>query len=173
MKTLILAAAFTFVSFCTLYAQDIVQVSTPVAQALQRNFVGASQISWEKTGPLYLAKFHYNSGYWLAYFNDQGDLAASGRKISSIEQLPVAVQRGFTQLQRKQERKYGSFEVGAPYELILENGGGTQYFLPIENSRIAIMAISDATGNSTIRTKTMKNGTAKPAPDMLASSVHH
>ena len=172
MKTLILAAAFTFVSFCTLYAQDIVQVSTPVAQALQRNFVGASQISWEKTGPLYLAKFHYNSGYWLAYFNDQGDLAASGRKINSIEQLPVAVQRGFTQLQRKLERKYGSFEVGAPYELIIENGS-TQYFLPIENSRVTIMATSDASGNSTIKTKTMKNAPNKPAPDMLASSTHH
>ena len=172
MKTLILAAAFAVVSFCTLHAQDIVQVSAPVAQALQRNFAGASQIRWEKTGPLYLAKFQYNSGFWIAYFNDQGDLTASGRKIKSIDQLPVAVQRGFTQLQRKQERKYGSFEVGAPYELVIENGG-TQYFLPIENSRIAMMASSDASGNTIIRTKTMKNAPAKAVPDMVASSIHH
>jgi len=172
MKTLILIAAFAVVSFCALHAQDIVQVSTPVAQALQRNFTGASQIRWEKTGPLFLAKFQYNNGYWLAYFTDQGDLAASGRKIASIDQLPVAVQRGFTQLQRKQERKHGSFQIGSPYELVLENGG-TQYFLPIENSRITIMATSDASGNTAIRTKTMKNATANPAPDMVASSIHH
>ncbi|HEY5751234.1 MAG TPA: hypothetical protein VIU12_34465 [Chryseolinea sp.] len=173
MKTLILAAAFAFVSFCTLYAQDIVQVSTPVAQALQRNFAGASQIRWQKTGPLYLAQFQYNSGFWLAYFDDQGAMAASGRKIASIDQLPVAVQRGFTQLQRKQERKYGTFEVGAPYELVMENSGGTQYFLPIENSRISMMTTSDASGNTAIRTKRIKNTPATPAPDMVASSNHH
>jgi hypothetical protein len=172
MKTLIFAAAFAFVSFGTLHAQDIVQVSTPVAQALQRNFAGASQVRWEKTGPLYLAQFQYNSGFWLAYFNDQGELTASGRKIGSVSQLPMAVQRGFTQLQRKQESKYGSFEVGAPYELVMENGG-TQYFLPIENSSIAIMATSDASGNTIIRTKSMKTAPAKPAADMLASSNHH
>jgi len=172
MKTLILSAAFALVCFCSLHAQDIVQVSTPVAQALERNFAGASQIRWEKTGPLYLAKFRYNSGSWLAYFDDQGTLAASGRKIASIDQLPMAVQRGFTQLQRKQERKYGAFEVGAPYELVIENGT-TQYFLPIENSSIAMMTTSDASGNTVIRTKTKKDAPAKAVPDMVASSIHH
>ncbi|SHG95781.1 hypothetical protein SAMN04488109_2633 [Chryseolinea serpens] len=171
MKTLFLASAFVLVSFGILCAQDM-QVSTSIAQALQRNFAGASQIRWEKTGPLYLAQFQYNNGFWLAYFDDQGTLAASGRKIDSIEQLPVAVKRGFTQLQQKQERKYGSFEVGAPYELVIENGT-TQYFLPIENSHVAIMAISDASGNAQVRTKTERTGHTKPAADMVASTIRH
>ncbi|RPE13330.1 hypothetical protein EGT74_07320 [Chitinophaga lutea] len=98
MKKLIailtIAAVF---SSSALFARDATVNNKKVMDAFNKEFVGASDVSWYSTADKYVAKFTIKASKVTAHFDRDGNLLATSRYITDTE-LPLNV---ITRLMKK------------------------------------------------------------------------
>lgn len=167
MKNKIITAAVIYmICLSNLQAQNAPAVTTSVAKQFDTRFSGASNVQWTKAGQMFMAKFQYQENTWVAYFNADGEIHASGRKINSLDQLPIQVKQGISRVKNSQESKFGSIETSYAVELIEQ--GITKYYIPMANSNVSFMVGVDNGGNTTIYDKQRKGTPARPEKDLIA-----
>lgn len=165
-KTIIIAAVLFMNCGATLHAQDSVEVTRLIAKSFQDEFAGASKVVWTKADHLSLARFFYEGSVWLAYFDQNGDLYSSGRKINDVNQLPLQIQRGISKARDSQERKFGPIDTSYAIEMIGE--GTTRYYVPMANNNVKLLVTVDNAGNASVSKKQIMDTPAAPAKDLVA-----
>lgn len=141
-------AVFTVLTGTTLFAAGN-DGDNPRAQAtFKREFSSARNVSWTALAnkSIFQASFTVNGERLNAFFNEDGDLLATGRYIETST-LPMLVN------QRVSER-YGQYNVAEAIELV--NGGETSYILTLENGSRKVVAQAYANGSVYVIKKTKK-----------------
>lgn len=165
-RNIITAAVLLLVCLSNVIAQDNVKVTPSIAKNFENEFSGASKIEWTKADRVFVAKFMYEDNLWMAYFKEDGEKLASGRKIKSLDQLPILVRQGILRIKNSQERKFGSINTSYAIEMIEQNT--TKYYVPMENASISLIIAADNSGSTTICKKELKQAHAKPGRDLIA-----
>lgn len=94
-KNIILVVAWMVLCLQQLNAQDSTQVSAPVAKRFQETFAGAKNVHWMSLPKnVTQVQFYYHGAGWLAYFDGKANLITSGRRIKTLETLPLKVHEG-------------------------------------------------------------------------------
>jgi len=168
MKKNIVILGALVVCLCSAYAQESVQVTESIANSFEREYPGALNVDWTKTGTTTIAQFTYQSNFWIAYYKGDGEKIASGRKIAEMDQLPLNVQQGILKARAVQEKKFGALQASYAIEMIKE--GATRYYLPMENGRVSLVLSADNSGDVVIAKKHMKPGPSSGNANLLAKS---
>jgi len=123
MKKIIFSLLVIASSFTTnLYAQD--KAPGRVVNALSENFNGIKQASWAKVSDLYKAEFIFGETVVSAFFNENGDLVATGRDVATT-QLPIDLQIALT-------KNYKDYSVTKSFEVDMQ--GEVTYYLMLDSS---------------------------------------
>jgi hypothetical protein len=135
MKTnTLMGVAFMLISLHSLSAQDSIRVKASVAKQFEEVFRGAKDAHWVSLPKkISQVQFHHQRNSWLAYFDDDGKLLASGRRIKSVNDLPLQVQEGFRKAKARMERKVGNAAVTMIYEMRIDSG--TKYYFSLQNHK--------------------------------------
>lgn len=165
-KNLIFAAALMVVCLSNATAQERVAITESVSKNFEREYPGASQVEWAKTDQASVAQFRFQENFWVAYYNNDGEKFASGRKISEFDQLPLEVQQNILEVRANQEKKFGVMHTSYAIEMIEQ--GTTKYYLPMENNRISLLITSDNSGSTIVAKKQLKRLSAEAKADLLA-----
>lgn len=167
-QNIIATAVFFVICLSNASAQDSLQVNASIVKKFESEFSDTSEVEWTKIEEGFAAKFLYRDNLWLAYFDDQGEILASGRKIKSFHQLPLQVQEGVLRERRKHQRKFGTLESGYALEMI--DHDMTRYFIPMENEKVALIVALNPIGTTSITRKTLKSTMSKPARELIVKN---
>lgn len=143
-KSIILGIACMIMSLQQLVAQDALQANTAVSRSFEENFKGAKNVTWVSLRKnISQAQFSYNGASWVAFFDYEGKMITSGRRIKSVDHLPIKVKAGFDRAKARMEKRSGAFEIALIYEMLEE--GVTKYFFSLQNSStIATVSVNTA-----------------------------
>lgn len=131
-KNIIFGITLMVLSLQQLAAQDGAQVSPSISKRFEEAFEGARNVHWNSLPKkVTQAQFYYNGGSWLAYFDEGGNIITSGRRIKSVDELPLKVQEGFDRARKRVEKKGGNAQLVLIYEML--NEGTTNYFVTLKN----------------------------------------
>jgi hypothetical protein len=167
-KNIILLAAFVLLCLTNLLAQKGSPINSDVSKSFENKFAGATELSWEpQLRGITLARFRYKGETWVAYFDREGSIITSGRKVKSADTLPVKVRESLEKVQSKYEGKYGAFALGSIFEMINENGA-TVYFVPMQNAGASMMLSIGYDGYATIQKKDIHSISVQPNPPVIA-----
>lgn len=91
MKKVIIILLAVIGSFATStsFAQD--KIPAAVTESLQYSFENITNASWAKVADMYKAEFIFNDQLFSAFYNEKGDLLATGRNIET-SQMPITLQ---------------------------------------------------------------------------------
>lgn len=154
-KVIIVAAVIVTACIHTLSAQTNQKVSSAVAESFAREFNGATDVKWTKIRNVAQARFFQGQEYCLAYFNEEGGLILSGRKIS-YEIAPTAVKKELQRIRDKAEAKNDLLTVAEVYEL--NDAQETKYFINLDSDSFSMSVMAYGNGRSEILKKeTRKN----------------
>jgi hypothetical protein len=133
-KNIFLGIVFMLMSLHQLAAQDSLQANLSVARRFAQSFKGAKHVSWiSLPKKVSQAQFYFQGGSWLAYFDQEGKLITSGRRIKSLSDLPLKVQDGFRRAKARLERKSpAAFDLSIVFEMLKDET--TKYFFTMQNS---------------------------------------
>jgi hypothetical protein len=151
-KNMIIGVVLFIICLTNSVAQDVAVVNASVAGSFERNFAGASQPRWtfyDKN--ITMARFKFMDRAWLAYFNNEGQIISSGRKVA-VQELPAAVGQGMAAAKQKNEKKYGALSLGVIYEMV--TSGEKAYFIPLVNGNIHLLLSIDLDGAIELKRKT-------------------
>ena len=164
MKNKIIIGAVIFIlSIASASAQD---VNASVTASFEKSFAGATNIRWTPCPKkISLVQFGYLGKAWLAYFDHQGKLVSSGRRLT-IHELPVVVQNGMRSKKQLFENKYGAITVGTIYEMLTDNI--TEYYIPLQNHKIRFMIAVQTNGNVIVKSKKKLSDQPKAPEGVLA-----
>lgn len=97
MKKIFVHTLFAVLVTGSVFANPGVSVSNRIQESFQKEFAGAQGVSWESLNSksIFHASFVYNNERLNAYFNNEGDLIATGRYIKA-ESLPLLASRAVT-----------------------------------------------------------------------------
>lgn len=133
-------------------AADGGKVSRQVQNAFEKEFAGANSISWEVlNNSIYQATFHYNHQVLNAFFDEDGNLVATGRDITEGA-LPLLVLRSV-------KEKYHDYAISQIAELATQ--GETSYLLTLENEKSTVIVRAYNTGEVNVFKKVKKNPVQK------------
>lgn len=121
-------------------------VKPSVLKSFQSTFATAKEVAWTVTDNLYKAQFDLNGQIVCAYYNNNGDMLAITRNITSL-QLPLS-------LQTTLKKEYGNFWITDLFEL--NNDEGTTYYATMETAESKVVLYSNS-GNWTIYSKSKKD----------------
>lgn len=166
-KNIVLVVAFMFVCLHQLSAQDSVQVNPSAIRRFNEAFVGARNIHWiSLPKKVVQAQFTYDGTFWLAYFDNAGNIITCGRKIKSVSDLPLRVQDGLKRARARLEKRGGRAEVIIIYEMMKEEA--TRYFVSFQNdSHLATFSIS-SDGISALEMKQPRRFEPQVSKDAIA-----
>ncbi|MBC7849670.1 MAG: hypothetical protein H7Y31_08035 [Chitinophagaceae bacterium] len=136
MKRIFLAIMILATTGMTAMADNPKDVNAKTLNTFNKEFGGATDISWEATAAYSKATFSLNGSILFAYFTQTGELIAASRNISSA-QLPLKL---YTEV----KKDYGNYWISDLFELSLESN--TDYYITLENATGT--KILRATGNS-------------------------
>jgi hypothetical protein len=166
-KNILISAILLIVSLTDIVAQHAT-ISKVVEENFEATFFGASNIRWERCGKqAFVARFNYLDKTWLAYFDTNGNLFSTGRKVKSVSDLPVVVQNGLSRAKARAERKLGTLQMGSVYEMV--SNDITEYFVPFQNSRIYLLIAIQTDGTTVIKKKRNLTTEVNVPKDVLAS----
>jgi hypothetical protein len=151
-KNMIIGAVLFIISLTSSVAQNGVTVNASVAASFANNFAGASEPRWtayEKN--ISLAKFKFMDRAWLAYFNSEGHIITSGRKVS-LQELPSRVNEQMLSSKQNHEKKYGPLSFGTIYEMVTESEKA--YFIPLVNNTIQLLISVQPDGTVELKRRT-------------------
>jgi len=167
-KNIIIASAILVIGLCNAKAQESIQISESVSKSFGREYSGVSNVEWSKANQAFVAQFRHLDNFWVAYYKPDGEKFACGRKIGSLDQLPLTVQQGIQDAKVNQERKFGSMNTSYAMEMIED--GTTKYYLPMANEKVSFILTADNTGNIIVTRKEPKKPTIKPDKELLAKN---
>lgn len=124
MKKILLAAAFLFTLSMATMARSNKGVDAQTIAAFNKDFAGATSISWQQEENFTKASFTLNGNVLFAYYAPGGDLIATTRNISS-SQLPMVLLNSI-------KTEYGSFWITDLFEMATNNT--TSYYITLENA---------------------------------------
>jgi hypothetical protein len=162
MKKLIISMLI-LIGTSALRAQSSYEPSTELVTKFNHQFEGAADPKWSQKGDVIGVGFLQDGLCKIAYYDQDGNLVASGRKISE-SQLPMKIHHDLASLKVGLEKKSGPFLGGSCYEFLKESGG-TEYVFLFENSREAVVISSEG---DHIR---ITNRTKKTAPFITADVI--
>jgi hypothetical protein len=166
-KNILFALAVSVICFHNLIAQDSTNLSPSVARSFESDFSGATKVKAQSLPKkITLMQFNLNEGSWIAYYDKEGKLITSGRRIKATERLPLVVQESLDAIRAKYERKFGVITVGAPYEMT--KGTTTEYFVPMKNDQIDMLVSIDGFGTSLVHNKHINKPTFEPDKSAVA-----
>ena len=141
----LLAGIFSY----SVQAADGGKVSPRIQQALQKEFAGAKSVSWEglANNSIYHATFYYNHELLNAFFDDDGNLVATGRDITK-DVLPLLVTKAVSE-------RYHGYSVRDIVEVSTE--GETSYLLTLENQKSKLIVRAYDSGTINVFKKVKKN----------------
>jgi hypothetical protein len=166
-NNLLLALALSVICLHNLIAQTSTSMRASVARSFQSDFAGATDVKVQSVPKrITLIRFNLNEGSWLAYYDVDGNLLTSGRRIKADERLPLIVQESLDGIREKYERKFGTIAVGSPYEMT--KGKATVYYVPMQNAQIDMLVSIDGFGESLVYNKRITKPTIEPDKSVLA-----
>lgn len=122
-KITTMLAAFILLAASVSFAKDSSPVPDQIAKALTHDFDKPSNIEWKTTDAFYKASFTIDDKALEAFYNTNGELIATSRKIS-VDQLPMSLQKDL----KKIAPVYNEEEL---FELLSDRG--TEYFVKFNN----------------------------------------
>src|SRR5689334_12786268 len=129
-------------------AADGGKVSRLVQNSFEKEFAGANSISWEVLDhSIYEATFHYNHQTLNAFFDEDGNLVATGRDITEGA-LPLLVLKSV-------KEKYHDYTIKEIAELSTQ--GETSYLLTLENEKSTMIVRAYDSGAINVFKKVKKN----------------
>lgn len=99
-------------------------ISSQIASAFQKDFAGATSVTWQTDRQFTKATFTLNGVVLFAYYEASGELIATTRNITS-SQLPIM-------LLNKIKAEYSSFWITDLFEISSNNT--TSYYITLENA---------------------------------------
>jgi hypothetical protein len=143
MKQTILAMAMMLMAGLTsAFAKDNEGINKQVTTSFSKDFVTASNVSWNKQKDYVKATFTLNNQVMFAYYNENGELIATARNILS-EQLPI-------NLMTSLKKDYSNYWISDLFELAAD--GQTSYYVTLENGdETLILQSSSFNGWSTYK----------------------
>jgi hypothetical protein len=111
-----------------------IKVSPVVIRSFNSEFVNASEVKWTVADLYYKAEFIFSGQYVTAYYDENGQLIAVARNISSHE-LPLSLQKNLNKF-------YTNYWITNLFELTDESG--TNYYLTLENADTRMTLRSNA-----------------------------
>lgn len=143
----VLAAIALFITTASFAAHGPGGVTPVVQAAFDKNFIGATNVSWEQIDDFYFASFDLVTKQNTAAFNENGELVATSRMID-ISQLPLSVSAAIND-------KYSGYTLSkAVTEFYFE--GQTSYYVYAENSKRILRLKCYAGGDITVDKKIKK-----------------
>jgi hypothetical protein len=122
-------------------------VSPVVQAAFEKNFSGATNVSWERLDDFYFASFDLVTKKNSAAYNENGELVATSR-IIDLSQLPLSVSAAIND-------RYNGYTVAKVVnEFYFE--GQTSYYVYVDNSKQALKLKCSASGEISVESKTKK-----------------
>ncbi len=169
MKKIISAAA-VIVTLClqNASAQTSAQVTPAVAESFSREFKDATNVKWTKIKGIYRSRFDNQQEYCLAYFDPNGQMILSGRKIS-LDIAPLAIKRGLEQIRDASERKHDLLAVAEVYEL--NDSQETKYFINLNSDALSMSVMVHGDGHSEI-VKKVNNKKLEQTGTVIAGERH-
>jgi len=125
MKKIIatLAVIFSLVTSAT-YAYDGSRASKALLQSFDKEFSGASNVSWVQiSNGLYRFGFNYKGKDVQAFFTESGNLVATGSVIAA-DNLPLVVSKAI-------DSKYAGYNTTEVIEFTMDNE--TQYLITVSD----------------------------------------
>ena len=141
---LLVAVVFSGSSF----ANTGKSVNALVKQSFQKEFAGAQSVNWEVISDkdIFHASFIYNNERLNAYFDQEGNLLATGRYVKQ-ENLPMLVNKSI-------DIRYKKFDVLESIEFV--TGSETSYIIRLENEKLSLYVQAHSDGSTTLLKKEKK-----------------
>ncbi len=150
-KIIMLAAVIVTVCLTNLQAQKSAPVTAAVAESFSNEFKNATNVRWIKVGAsLFQSRFYYKQEYCLAYFDAEGQMILSGRKIA-FDITPVAVKKATEKIRSNSEKNHELLDITEVYEL--NDTEGTRYFINLESESRSMSIMAYGNGTSQILKK--------------------
>lgn len=146
LKT-IFAAAMLLLATSAFAVNGPEKVSATVKAAFEKNFNGAVNVNWEKTGDCYFASFQLDAREITAAYNEKGELVGFSRVIST-GQIPLNVSLAIA-------GRFEGYKLAATTTEITYDGQ-TNYYVFAENSKQVVKLNCNSNGNITVDSKIKK-----------------
>jgi hypothetical protein len=147
MKQVILSIATMLMMGISAFAGVNDGVNEHAVQSFKKDFVNATNISWEQKQDYVKVTFSLNDQVLFAYYNNNGDLQAVVRNITST-QLPISLLSDL-------KKDYNEFWISDLFEIASEDQ--TTYYVTLENANKKIVLKSEGSSNWTVFSKTKKD----------------
>ena len=128
-------------------------ISYRVERAFNKEFEGAKSVTWEhiRKENIYEARFIYNNERLNAYFDNEGNLIATGRFVS-VANLPLVLRKDVSE-------KFNQYAIREVVEYTTNNE--TSYLVVLESEKAKLIVQGYIYGGTTIFKKEKKNSLAK------------
>jgi hypothetical protein len=148
MKKIILSLATVLMMGISAFAATTnEEVNQVAATAFHKAFVNARNIVWEQKQDFLKVTFTLNDQVLFAYYNNNGDLQAVVRNLTS-SQLPISL---LTDL----KKEYNDFWISDLFEIA--SNDQTNYYITLENADKKIVLRSNGADNWSVYAKTKKD----------------
>jgi hypothetical protein len=129
------------------------KVSPQIQSSLEKEFNGAQYIVWKalKKDGIFQARFLYNNEVLNAFFDQEGNLLATGRLIAQAA-LPLMISKNLS-------NKYQDYEFRDATEYTKD--GETTYLVTLENTKTKLVLQAYSNGSLYIFKKEKKNLSAR------------
>jgi hypothetical protein len=134
MKKIIITVAIAISTFAAFATEE--PVSSAVLNAFNKEFAGVKDVQWTSTDKYVKASFVFNGQSVNAFYDQEAQLIAMARNISSLE-LPISLQTSL-------KNQYKGYWISDLFEM--SNHDGTSYYITIENADSKVVLTSS--GNS-------------------------
>ena len=145
MRKLLTGIAILTMLASTSYADprpDEVKVSKFIHSRLMAAFPDAENVTWDKVGEYYMARFTNSIGNIMAYLDEDGGVYKVSRYIDS-KSLPLTVQRSLNERYDLKDKELKVLEV-------TRNHSQTYYLISFEHQNRKYIVESDLTGNLSV-----------------------
>lgn len=133
--TIIFAVLVIFISGSA-FAATGDKVTKEVKEAFEKNFNGATAVTWQESNDLFFASFELNHRKLMAAYNSDGELMGLSRTIS-IGEVPLTITESL-------KRNFPDYKIQDSVTEILYDGQ-TSYYVNAENSskKVQLKCLSD------------------------------
>jgi hypothetical protein len=122
-KTILALALILTIGVTGAFAKDNDGINSQTMASFNRDFVNASNVSWNKQKDFAKVTFTFHNQVMFAYYNGNGELIATARNILS-EQLPI-------NLMASLKKDYSKYWISDLFEMATD--GQTSYYVTLEN----------------------------------------
>lgn len=143
MKKMILTLAIALGTLSAFAGEE--KVAPKVLDAFKSEFSSAKEVAWTVSDNYYKAAFTYNNKHVFAFYNEEGELLALTRYMSSND-LPMALHNAL-------KKNYSEYWISDLFEVAKEDG--TTYFVTLEDADTKIV-LKATDGTWSVHQKTRK-----------------